>query len=63
MHCRVKKIEKNLWKRIETKKETLKNQGFQSGSGGIRTHVPLRTTAFRVFQSDGFPVFFGACLC
>ena len=26
------------------KKETLKNQGFQSGSGGIRTHVPLRTT-------------------
>lgn len=28
MHCRVKKIEKNLWKRVETKKETLKNQGF-----------------------------------
>lgn len=30
------------------KKETLISQGFQSGSGGIRTHVPLRTTAFRV---------------
>lgn len=26
------------------KKETLISQGFQSGSGGIRTHVPLRTT-------------------
>ena len=46
-----------------TKKETLISQGFQSGDGGIRTHVPFRTTRFRVFQSEGFPVFFGVCLC
>ena len=47
------KIEQNSDFQKIQKPVTIAITGFVGGEGGIRTHVPLRTTAFRVFYATG----------